>query len=141
MFELHHQLKKDTVVVGCFPLSLILLHRDSQYPWLILVPQRPDITEIHHLDLNDRLKLISESCQLAEVMVDLFTPKKMNVACLGNVVPQLHMHHIARYETDPAWPHPVWGRCPLVPYADGVLRERVQRLQHALSGMEFQPTR
>jgi len=137
MFELHHQLKNDTVALGCFPLSLVLLHRDSQYPWLILVPQRPDITEIHHLDSGDRQQLMNESCQLAEVMVDLFAPKKMNVACLGNMVPQLHMHHIARYEADPAWPHPVWGRFPAVPYSEVVLRERVERLRHALSGAKF----
>jgi diadenosine tetraphosphate (Ap4A) HIT family hydrolase len=139
MFELHEQLQKDTVVVGRFVLSLILLHRDSQYPWAILVPQRPEVTEIHHLDSNDRLRLIEESCQLAEVMVDLFAPRKMNVAALGNMVPQLHVHHIARFEKDAAWPHPVWGRVPPVPYLDTALAERLQRLRHALAGVDFQP--
>lgn len=138
MFELHEQLKRDTVPVGQFTQSLVLLHRDSQYPWLILVPQRPEITEIHHLDADDRLQLMEESCQLAEVMVDLFAPRKMNIAALGNMVPQLHIHHIARYEKDPAWPHPVWGRVPAVPYSDAALEERLQRLRHALSGSDFQ---
>lgn len=139
MFELHEQLKKDTVAVGSFALSLILLHRDSQYPWLILVPQRPDITEIHHLGSDDRQQMLAESCQLAEVMVDLFAPRKMNVAALGNMVPQLHVHHIARFEKDPAWPHPVWGRVPPVAYTETLLTERLQLLRHALAGSGFQP--
>lgn len=140
MFELHEQLQKDTVVVGSFVLSLILLHRDSQYPWLILVPQQPEITEIHHLDSNDRQRLMEESCRLAEVMVDLFAPRKMNIAALGNMVPQLHVHHIARFDNDPAWPHPVWGRVPPIPYSDAALAARIQRLRHALAGEDFHPT-
>ena len=138
MFELHEQLRKDTVIVGCFSLSLILLHRDSQYPWLILVPQRPEVTEIHHLDSKDRQSLMEESCRLAEVMVDLFAPRKMNVAALGNMVPQLHVHHIARFEKDPAWPQPIWGRVTPVPYSDAALSERLQRLRHALAGDGFE---
>lgn len=138
MFELHEQLKKDTVIVGRFELSLLLLHRDSQYPWLILVPQRQDLTEIHHLGADDRQQLMAESCQLAEVMVDLFSPRKMNIAALGNMVPQLHIHHIARFEKDPAWPHPVWGRVAPVPYTDTMLFERLQLLRHALAGNVFQ---
>lgn len=140
MFELHEQLKKDTVAVGSFVLSLILLHRDSQYPWLILVPQRADITEIHHLGSDDRQQLMEESCQLAEVMVDLFAPRKMNVAALGNMVPQLHVHHIARFEQDPAWPHPVWGKVPPVAYTETLLTERLQLLRHALAGNGFAAT-
>jgi diadenosine tetraphosphate (Ap4A) HIT family hydrolase len=139
MFELHNQLKQDTVTVGSFPLSLVLLHKDSQYPWLILVPQREEVTEIHHLDAEDRQQLMEESCRLAEVMVDLFAPRKMNLAALGNMVPQLHLHHIARFENDPAWPQPVWGKVPPVPYTEAALAERLQRLRHALAGSDFQP--
>ena len=139
MFELHNQLKEDTVTVGRFPLSLVLLHKDSQYPWLILVPQRPEITEIHHLDAEDRQQLMEESCRVAEVMVDLFAPRKMNVAALGNMVPQLHLHHIARFEKDPAWPQPIWGKVPPLPYTETALAERLQRLRHALAGSDFEP--
>lgn len=139
MFELHNQLKQDTVTVGSLPLSLVLLHKDSQYPWLILVPQREEVTEIHHLDAEDRQQLMEESCRLAEVMVDLFAPRKMNLAALGNMVPQLHLHHIARFENDPAWPQPVWGKVPPVPYTEAALAERLQRLRHALAGSDFQP--
>lgn len=137
MFELHEQLQRDTIVVGCFPLSLVLLQRDSQYPWLILVPQQPEVTEIHHLSSSDRIRLMEESCRLAEAMVDLFAPQKMNVAALGNIVPQLHVHHIARFAKDPAWPHPVWGKVPAVPYSDAALADRLQRLRHALAGDDF----
>lgn len=141
MFELHEQLQKDTVLVGNFDLSLVLLHRDSQYPWLILVPQQPEVTEIHHLDSDNRQRLMEESCRLAEVMVDLFAPRKMNVAALGNIVPQLHVHHIARYEKDPAWPNPVWGRVPSVPYSEAALADRLLRLRHALAGEGFTAAR
>src|SRR5690606_21007114 len=112
MFALHPQLEKDTVLLGRFPLSLVLLHRDANYPWCILVPRREAVREIHHLGDEDRMQLIRESCHLAEVMVDLFVPDKMNVAVLGNQVPQLHMHHVARFTSDGAWPGPIWGKLP-----------------------------
>jgi len=137
MFQLHAKLVEDTVLVGRLELSLVLLHKDSQYPWCILVPQREDITEIHHLDLDDRQQLIVESCRLAEVMVDLFAPRKMNVAALGNLVPQLHLHHVARFAEDIAWPNPIWGHSPPVFYRESELSARVERLQHALAGEGF----
>lgn len=137
MFDLHPKLKEDTALVGSLELSLVLLHRDSQFPWCILVPQREDITEIHHLDLADRQQLMMESCRLAEVMVDLFAPRKMNVAALGNMVPQLHLHHVARFAEDSAWPHPIWGRSPPVFYSESALNARLERLQHALAGDGF----
>lgn len=137
MFQLHAKLAEDTVLVGRLDLCLVLLHRDGQYPWCILVPQREDITEIHHLDLDDRQQLMVESCRLAEVMVDLFAPRKMNIAALGNMVPQLHLHHVARFAEDGAWPHPIWGRLPAVFYSERELKIRVERLRHALSGEGF----
>lgn len=139
MFELDAQLERDTVAVGRFPLSLILMSRDANYPWCILVPQREAMREIHHLGEEDRVQLLNESCHLAEVMVDLYTPDKMNVAVLGNRVPQLHVHHVARFETDPAWPGPVWGAAEPKPYADKELRSRVEHLQYALAGDDFTP--
>lgn len=137
MFELHPRLAADTFVVGQLKLCAVLLHRDSQFPWLILVPQREGVTEVHHLNLHDRQQLISESCKAAEVMVDLFAPRKMNIAALGNLVPQLHVHHVARFETDVAWPHPIWGRVDPVPYSGVALAERLKRLRDALSGEGF----
>lgn len=137
MFELHPQLKQDTFLVGYLDLSVVLLHKDSQFPWVILVPQRDEVTEIHHLELADRQQLMVESCRIAEVMVDLFSPHKMNIAAIGNLVPQLHLHHVARFTSDATWPQPVWGRVAPVPYTEEVLKERLKRLRHALAGEGF----
>jgi diadenosine tetraphosphate (Ap4A) HIT family hydrolase len=138
MFTLHPQLEQETVALGQFPLSLALLSRDANYPWCILVPRRDAIREIHHLGEEDRHQLMVESCHLAEVMVDLFVPDKMNVAALGNKVPQLHLHHVARFTTDPAWPEPVWGKVEVKTYADDERQLMVSRLQNALAGEDFQ---
>lgn len=109
MFSLHPQLCKDCIVVGNFPLSMVLLVNDANYPWLILVPRREDIREAFELSEADQQQLAKESNQLAAFMASHFNADKMNVAALGNQVPQLHIHHIARYRTDSAWPGPVWG--------------------------------
>lgn len=134
MFILDKQLEQDTISVGSFELSRVLLHKDSQFPWCILVPQRENVQEIHHLSESDAQQLIRESCHLSEVMTDLFAPKKMNIAAIGNIVPQLHVHHVVRYSDDPAWPQPVWGKLPPVPYTDKGLSERLQSLRYALEG-------
>ncbi len=116
-FILHPQLDRDCHVLGSFPLSLLLLLDDSRYPWFILVPQRQGIREIHHLSGADQQQLLRESTALALAMETAFSPDKLNIAALGNIVPQLHVHHIARFISDPAWPAPVWGELPAEPYA------------------------
>ncbi|MCM2263874.1 MAG: HIT domain-containing protein [Desulfuromonadales bacterium] len=116
MFALDPHLQRDTIVLGRFSLSLLLLMNDRTYPWLILVPQRPDLREIFELTPVDRQQLLDESCHLAETLAALFSPDKLNIAALGNLVPQLHLHHVVRYRNDPAWPAPVWGKAPAVPY-------------------------
>ena len=138
MFELHPRLAEDAVVIGRFSLSLLLLSKDANYPWCILVPQRGDIYEIYHLDEKDQLQLIRESCRLAEVMTSLFDADKMNVAALGNVVRQLHVHHIARFTDDVAWPQPIWGKVPAKAYEPQVFEDRIHRLQNALVGEGFE---
>lgn len=137
MFELHPRLADDTIAIGRFDLSLLLLSKDANYPWCILVPQREDVFEIHHLSEDDQLQLMRESCRLAEVMTSLFDAHKMNVAALGNVVRQLHIHHIARFSDDPAWPQPIWGKVPMTVYTNRELVERTKRLQNALVGEGF----
>lgn len=126
---LHPQLEKDCFVVGHLPLCALLLLNDSQYPWFILVPQREGITEIHQLTEADQQQLMRESCQLAALIESEFNADKINVAALGNMVPQLHIHHIVRYKTDPAWPAPVWGKFPAIPYDAGVVAEVVAKLR------------
>lgn len=137
MFELHPRLAQDSVVIGEFELSLLLLSRDANYPWCILVPKREEVYEIHHLSEEEQLQLIRESCRLSEVMTSVFDADKMNVAALGNVVRQLHIHHIARFTDDPAWPQPIWGKLPAKDYTEADFAERIKRLQNALVGEGF----
>jgi len=125
---LHPRLAEDCFVAGCFELSALLLMNDARYPWFILVPQRPDISEIHQLSGALRQQLMSESAVLSEALYTGFAADKINIAALGNVVSQLHVHHIARYHNDAAWPAPVWGKLPAVPYAEGEHQAVIRRL-------------
>ena len=132
MFELHSQLQADCIPVGDFPLCRLLLLNDRQYPWLVLVPRRAELREVFELAEADRAQFHRESDLLAQVLSETFKADKMNVAALGNMVPQLHVHHIVRYRQDPAWPAPVWGKLPAVPYAENELADMLQRVRVAL---------
>lgn len=129
MFTLHPALVKDCVVVADLPLCTVLLARESRYPWLILVPRRADIREIYELEEGDQLQLWRESGAIARAMADHFQADKMNIAALGNQVPQLHVHHVARYESDPAWPGPIWGAHPTQPYSEEGLEKRLSEVR------------
>ena len=133
MFQLHERLMTDTLLVGEFPLCLLLLSRDANYPWTILVPKRADIKEIYQLNSADRYQLLHESCVLAEAMQGLFSPDKLNIATIGNMVPQLHMHHVARTKTDAAWPGPVWGAVTAIDYSEETLASIQVSLQTRLA--------
>lgn len=132
MFRLHPQLQQDCERLGRFKLCELLLMRDANYPWCILVPARADIAEIYQLGEDDRMQLMRESTYLAKTMATLFAADKMNVAALGNVVPQLHIHHIVRHRGDAAWPAPVWGKVPMRAYTPEALTQTVARLREAL---------
>ena len=132
MAEIHSQLANDCLLLGKFTLSHLLLMRDANYPWCILVPDCEGITEIYQLSEADQQQLLRESSQLSQAMVAAFNSDKLNIAALGNVVPQLHVHHIARYKTDVAWPAPVWGRVAVKPYSDDELATVVQSLKTEL---------
>jgi len=116
MITLHPQLKKDCIPLGEFSLCSILLLNDANYPWFILLPNREGITEIHQLSKADQQQLMSESMFFSQCMEQVFQPDKLNIAALGNIVPQLHIHHIARFTTDACWPAPVWGAVSPMPY-------------------------
>ncbi|MCE4071413.1 MULTISPECIES: HIT family protein [Pseudomonas] len=138
MFALDSRLQQDTVALGDFPLSSLLLMNDSQYPWFILVPRREDVSEIFQLDVADQQQLWREATQLAEVLKDTFDADKMNVANLGNVVSQLHVHVIVRKTSDAAWPGPVWGKHPVVPYKEEELARLREKLRMVLGdGFRF----
>lgn len=130
---LHKQLEKDCIVLGQLDLCAVLLMPDANYPWLILVPQRENISEIYQLSEADQQQLMRESSQVSRMLAELFEADKINVAALGNMVPQLHVHHVVRYKTDAAWPAPVWGALPVKKYDDVALQEVQKRLQKALN--------
>ncbi len=132
MAELHPQLQADSVEIGRFPLCRLLLSRDANYPWCILVPDRAEITEICQLAAEDQMQLMRESVALSQALMQVFHPDKLNIAALGNVVSQLHVHHIVRYRHDPAWPAPVWGRVPAAEYRPGGLDEVAAKLRSVL---------
>ncbi len=127
MFALHPQLAKDCIHVCDLQLSTVLLMNDSQYPWLIQVPRVANVKESIDLSADEQLLMWQESTLLCHALRDTFKPDKLNVAALGNMVPQLHIHHIARFTTDPAWPKPVWGQCEAVPYTEQDL-QRILKL-------------
>lgn len=130
-FELDPRLANDCIVMGDFPLCRLLLMNDANYPWFILVPRRAGATEIYHLSKDEQHQLIDESSMVAEIMADSFSAEKMNIANLGNMVPQLHIHHVARHEGDPAWPGPVWGKHPAIPYT----QEKINRIHTRIKSM------
>ncbi|PSW07467.1 HIT domain-containing protein [Photobacterium lipolyticum] len=124
-FTLHPQLATDTTILGDLPLSRVLLSKEALGPWLILVPRKDNLTEIHHLSVDEQYQLIRESSAVAALLESDYQADKINIGALGNLVPQLHIHHIARFTTDIAWPGPVWGN------TDGT--QRNDELQQALA--------
>ena len=132
---LHPQLQKDTCPIGSLPLCHVLLMNNADYPWVILVPNEPDLREITDLTLDNRAVLMEEIASTMKVMEEVYSPDKMNMAALGNMVSQLHIHVIARYKTDNAWPNPIWGSGGSS-YSAQALRENVEILQKRLSKLE-----
>lgn len=133
MFELDSRLQNDTFFVCDLTLSRVLLMNDSQFPWLILVPMRNDVAEIIDLTEQEQQMLLSESAKVSKAMQKLFSPHKLNVAALGNVVRQLHVHHVARFENDVAWPKPVWGNQSSVAYEESDAAEIISELKLKLT--------
>lgn len=131
-FTLHPQLAADCHVLGNLPLSRVLLLDDARYPWLILVPQRPNLREIYELEPAGQQQLVEESSRVGKVLMSLYAGDKLNIGALGNLVPQLHLHHVVRRQGDPAWPGPVWGHSPAQRYGQQELTERMAQLRAAL---------
>ena len=131
-FKLDRQLEQDTVLVADWHLCQVRLMNDSRYPWVILIPKVEDVSEIHQLADEQQQLLLGESVRLSKALEQLFVPHKLNVAALGNMVRQLHIHHIVRFEDDASFPRPVWGVGDAVPYEAEALNETVNGLQIAL---------
>lgn len=134
-FSLDARLAADTLPVGRFALSRLLLMNDAAYPWLILVPERPKVSELFDLDPADLAHLAAETTLVAQMLKGLVAADKINVAALGNVVAQLHVHVVARFAADPAWPAPVWGRAPARAYGDAEAQAMLARITAALDAL------
>ncbi|MEK9592551.1 MAG: HIT domain-containing protein [Luminiphilus sp.] len=134
MFELDGRLAADTFVLGSTSLSRVLLMNDARFPWLILVPERADVSEPFDLSEADQEQLWQESMRLGGAMKAHFAADKINVAALGNQVAQLHVHHIARFHVDAAWPGPVWGVGRAVPYEAAAVQALMHELRSVLRG-------
>ena len=126
-------LNRDTVAIGDLPLCRVLLNNDAHYPWLLLVPRRQDIVEIADLDFIEQAQLMGEISHASRVLKALTLCDKINVAALGNVVPQLHVHVIARSRGDVAWPRPVWGVAPARAYEGVALQKLLTALRPPLA--------
>ncbi len=131
-FILDPALERDTVPVAMLQLSLLRLHRDANYPWLILVPTQAGLVELTDLDDTSLAVLMSEIRRCSTILQSLFQPDKLNVAALGNQVRQLHVHVIARKIGDPAWPNPIWGAVLAKPYDDDFLKSLTAKIADAL---------
>ena len=131
-FILDPRLAADTHLVGDLDLSRVLLMDDARFPWLILVPRRANLRELIDLDIAAQQLLLAEIDRCARILRTLEKPDKLNIAALGNVVAQLHVHVIARRANDAAWPRPVWGFGERVPHASFDLHDRLDALREAL---------
>ncbi len=140
-FEIDPRLQKDSILLGHFTLCQLRLHVDARFPWFILVPQIPAISEVFQLSPEQQQQFWQEAVSLSEQLSVLFKADKMNLATLGNIVPQLHLHCIVRYQTDSAWPEPVWNGEEETPYEEEQRDELVQKVFTRLEGVHgFQPS-
>ena len=132
MFQLHPRLAEDSVPVTILSLCEVRLQTDANFPWLVLVPQRESVRHIHRMSQQDQQQLAVETSFVASNFETLTNADNINVAALGNMVPQLHIHIIARFKTDPAWPDPIWGIVLRKAYTDKALGELAAQLKKAL---------
>jgi diadenosine tetraphosphate (Ap4A) HIT family hydrolase len=133
MFKLDIRLQQDTLYIASFKLCDALLMNDTRYPWVILVPRKEGLTEIYQLSKREQQQLMIESNTVAQKLAELVSADKMNVAALGNVVSQLHIHHVARYQQDETWPAPVWGKGQAVRYSEEEQEAVIIQLRQTLN--------
>jgi len=131
-FLLHPQLAKDTITLGDFPLCRVLLAKDGNYPWLILVPRINGISEFHQLDAAQQTQYLIESNEVSLLLADVLHADKVNIAALGNMVPQLHIHHVARFKSDACWPKPIWGQVAAVERTEKATAQLIDIIQTTL---------
>ena len=131
-FVLHPRLEADTALVADWALSRVLLMNDARFPWLILVPRRADLSELQDLSHAERMVLIEEIARASRGLKTFAGADKINVGALGNIVSQLHVHVVARKQSDPAWPGPVWGSGAGSPYEASARDALISQVRQAL---------
>jgi diadenosine tetraphosphate (Ap4A) HIT family hydrolase len=131
-WTLHPQLEHDTAMIADLPLSRLLLANDANYPWLLLVPRRAGASEIIDLAAAEQAQLMTEIDTLSRALKAVTACDKLNVAAIGNMVPQLHIHVVARRRSDAAWPKPVWGTMPAKPYSSAELESFIAALRRTI---------
>ncbi len=131
-WSLHEQLARDTAAIGDLPLARVLLMNDANYPWLILVPRRAGAVEILDLSELEQAQLMGEIARSAHVLKQTTNCDKLNIAAIGNVVPQLHIHIVARRRDDATWPRPVWGAAPPAHYDSAAQRRLIDAMRRQL---------
>lgn len=133
MFELNATIANDTVELGKIGISRVLLLKDSNYPWVMLVPEVANLTELHQLEESQLQDVMNSVSFVSKKMKDFYNADKMNIANIGNIVSQLHIHVVARFEGDKAWPGPIWGHSPWELYSPEKLEETKLQLQELLN--------
>lgn len=131
-FNIDLRLAADSTFLCMIGISQVRLSNDSRYPWLILIPQVDNLVELDDLNSTQQIDVLEASNLISKVMRHCFEPHKLNIACLGNIVKQLHIHHVARFEYDETWPAPIWGQGKSVPYSDALKESTLTRLLDAL---------
>lgn len=126
------RLEADSLLLASWPLCDVRMMNDVQYPWFILIPRVPSVRELYELSESERRQFDRESCYLGRSIMKVFAGEKLNVAALGNVVSQLHIHHIVRFASDAAWPAPVWGKHPVQPMSQEQQESRMKALESVL---------
>lgn len=143
MFKLHSTLSADTYEIGHFATSVALLMNNSRLPWVILVPKRNGIRELYELTAKEQQQINAESLLVGKALMNEFKGDKLNTGTIGNLVPQLHLHHVIRYYHDPVWPQPVWGNLDTKPYTKTTSTQMLTRLRklfnNAEPAIEFSP--
>jgi diadenosine tetraphosphate (Ap4A) HIT family hydrolase len=137
-FILNETLASDSIIVGQFDVSELLLMNDRQFPWFTLVPRRAGVTEIYQLGESDQHAVWHESAALAKVIMNYFNGHKLNVAAIGNVVSQLHIHHVVRFKHDGCWPKPIWGQQPMLKYDPWEAQNLASKIARLLEDKGFQ---
>lgn len=131
-FCLDKRLEADSTLIMHLELCQVRLSNDARYPWCILIPELPEVYELHELDWDTQLVVLRASNILSDALQSLYKPHKINIACLGNIVKQLHIHHVARFEYDVTWPKPIWGTGEAKAYTESALNTEINKIKQAL---------